>query len=143
MSPRELERLTRRFTTELGDLIGPDNDIPAPDVNTNAQIMAWIMDTYSMHVGYTVPGVVTGKPIALGGSAGRARRPAAACVVCITRGAAPHGHDPQRRDAWPCRASATRAPWRPAPATSMGARIVAVSDSQGGIYAPTGWTSTP
>src|SRR5205807_2655664 len=60
LSRRELERLTRRFTTELGDMIGPDSDIPAPDVNTNAQVMAWIMDTYSMHRGYSVPGVFNG-----------------------------------------------------------------------------------
>ena len=71
LSMRELERLTRRFTTELGDMIGPDSDIPAPDVNTNAQVMAWMMDTYSMHRGYSVPGVVTGKPVSIGGSEGR------------------------------------------------------------------------
>ena len=71
LSRRELEQLTRRFTTELSILIGPERDIPAPDVNTNAQVMAWMMDTYSMHAGYTVPGVVTGKPISLGGSEGR------------------------------------------------------------------------
>ena len=63
---KELEALTRRFFTEIEVLIGPEKDIPAPDVNTNAQIMAWMMDTYSMHVGHTVPGVVTGKPISLG-----------------------------------------------------------------------------
>jgi glutamate dehydrogenase (NAD(P)+) len=71
LSLKELEALTRRFTTEISVLIGPDRDIPAPDVNTNAQTMAWMMDTYSMHVGYTVPGVVTGKPVELGGSLGR------------------------------------------------------------------------
>ena len=71
LSLSELERLTRRFTTEISPIIGPDRDIPAPDVNTNAQTMAWIMDTYSMHQGYTIPGVVTGKPIAVGGSLGR------------------------------------------------------------------------
>ena len=67
----ELERLTRRYTSEIGVIIGPDKDIPAPDVNTNDQIMAWMMDTYSMNVGATATGVVTGKPIALGGSLGR------------------------------------------------------------------------
>ncbi|MCX8099109.1 MAG: Glu/Leu/Phe/Val dehydrogenase [Casimicrobiaceae bacterium] len=67
----ELERLTRRYTSEIGIIIGPDKDIPAPDVNTNAQIMAWMMDTYSMNVGATATGVVTGKPIPLGGSLGR------------------------------------------------------------------------
>lgn len=71
LSTMELERLTRRYTTEIAELIGPESDIPAPDVNTNAQMMAWIMDTYSMHRGYTVPAVVTGKPISIGGSAGR------------------------------------------------------------------------
>ncbi len=67
----ELERLTRRYTSEIGLIIGPDKDIPAPDVNTNEQIMAWMMDTYSMNTGATATGVVTGKPIALGGSLGR------------------------------------------------------------------------
>ena len=72
LSKKELERLTRRFTAEIINIIGPDIDIPAPDVNTNAQIMAWIMDTYSMQKGRTIPGVVTGKPIEIGGSVGRA-----------------------------------------------------------------------
>ena len=72
LSARELEGVTRRFATELQGVIGPDTDIPAPDMGTNAQTMAWIMDTISMHAGYTVPGVVTGKPVVLGGSAGRA-----------------------------------------------------------------------
>ena len=67
----ELERLTRRYATEIAGVIGPESDIPAPDVNTNPQIMAWIMDTYSMHHGYSVPAVVTGKPLAIGGSEGR------------------------------------------------------------------------
>ena len=71
LSQQELQNLTRRFTTELVPIIGPDKDIPAPDMGTNAQTMAWIMDTYSMAHGYTIPGVVTGKPIALGGSEGR------------------------------------------------------------------------
>jgi glutamate dehydrogenase/leucine dehydrogenase len=71
MSQAELERLTRRYTHSILPLIGPAQDIPAPDVNTNPQVMAWIMDTYSMMKGYPVPGVVTGKPIGLGGSLGR------------------------------------------------------------------------
>src|SRR3954453_7653164 len=72
MSAKELEGLTRRFATELDGIIGPESDIPAPDVGTNAQTMAWIMDTISMHRGHAVPGVVTGKPVAIGGSEGRA-----------------------------------------------------------------------
>ena len=71
LSQSELERMTRRYTTEIGVIIGPSKDIPAPDVNTNAQTMAWMMDTYSMNEGATATGVVTGKPIALGGSLGR------------------------------------------------------------------------
>jgi glutamate dehydrogenase (NAD(P)+) len=71
LSLKELERITRRYTSEIGLIIGPDKDIPAPDVNTNAQIMAWMMDTYSMNTGSTATGVVTGKPIPLGGSLGR------------------------------------------------------------------------
>src|SRR6187551_260487 len=83
LSKRELENLTRRFATEIEVLIGPERDIPAPDVNTNAQTMAWIMDTYSMHMGYTVPGVVTGKPIAIGGSLGRNEATARGAVFTL------------------------------------------------------------
>ncbi len=71
LSLKEVERLTRRYISEIISFIGPERDIPAPDVNTNPQVMAWIMDTYSMDVGYSVPGVVTGKPISIGGSLGR------------------------------------------------------------------------
>ena len=71
LSRAELERLTRRYATEIAGVIGPESDIPAPDVNTNPQIMAWIMDTYSMHHGYSIPAVVTGKPLSVGGSEGR------------------------------------------------------------------------
>ena len=87
LSKKELEGLTRRFFTEIEVLIGPERDIPAPDVNTNAQVMAWFMDTYSMHVGYTVPGVVTGKPISLGGSEGRNEATARGCVYTIVEAA--------------------------------------------------------
>jgi glutamate dehydrogenase (NAD(P)+) len=83
LSIKEVEGLTRRFTTELTPLIGPDRDIPAPDVNTNAQTMAWIMDTFSMHSGYTIHGVVTGKPIAVGGSLGRNEATARGAVFTL------------------------------------------------------------
>ncbi|MEW6097964.1 MAG: Glu/Leu/Phe/Val dehydrogenase [Pseudomonadota bacterium] len=73
LSQKELEKLTRRYTSEIGIIIGPQQDIPAPDVNTNAQVMAWMMDTYSMNIGATATGVVTGKPIHLGGSLGRVK----------------------------------------------------------------------
>ncbi len=93
LSAREVEGLTRRFTTEISPLIGPERDIPAPDVNTNAQTMAWIMDTYSMHHGYTIPGVVTGKPIAVGGSLGRNEATARGTVFTLLQWANAQGHD--------------------------------------------------
>jgi len=83
MSQGELERLTRRYTAELFDFIGPDRDVPAPDMNTNEQTMAWIMDTYSMHKGYTVNAVVTGKPVALGGSLGRREATGRGVLFCV------------------------------------------------------------
>ena len=83
LSRRELQRLTRRYTSELINVFGPRTDIPAPDVYTNPQIMSWIMDTYSMSVGYAEPGVVTGKPIAVGGSLGRNEATSRGCVFTI------------------------------------------------------------
>ncbi len=137
LSMREVEGLTRRFTTEISPLIGPDRDIPAPDVNTNAQTMAWIMDTYSMHHGYTIAGVVTGKPIAVGGSLGRNEATARGAVFTLQQWAraknqaiagarvAIQGYG----NAGSIAASLLAA---------EGATIVAVSDSSGGIYNPAG-----
>jgi glutamate dehydrogenase (NAD(P)+) len=88
LSTSERKALTRRYTTEIGILIGPDRDIPTPDVNTGSQTMAWIMDTFSMHRGHTVPGVVTGKPLAIGGTRGRREatsRGAFRCILAATR----------------------------------------------------------
>ncbi|MCW5936642.1 MAG: Glu/Leu/Phe/Val dehydrogenase [Fimbriimonadaceae bacterium] len=82
LSKRELEKLTRRFITDINIIVGERSDIPAPDIGTNAQVMAWIMDTLSMQAGYTVPGVVTGKPIELGGSEGRVEATGRGVVVC-------------------------------------------------------------
>jgi len=89
MSPREIEALTRRYVAEIIDAIGPEKDVPAPDVNTNDQVMAWVMDTYSMHVGHTETAVVTGKPIEMGGSLGR-REATGRGVMIVTREAAKH-----------------------------------------------------
>ena len=89
MSQSELERLTRRYTSEIMLVIGPERDIPAPDVGTNPQVMAWIMDTYSMNKGYSVLGVVTGKPISIGGSLGRLEATGRGCTI-IARLAAKH-----------------------------------------------------
>ncbi|MFL5641669.1 MAG: Glu/Leu/Phe/Val family dehydrogenase [Chloroflexota bacterium] len=133
LSKKELEGLTRRFFTEIEILVGPEKDIPAPDVNTNAQIMAWMMDTYSMHAGYTVPGVVTGKPISLGGSEGRNEATARGCVYTIVEAARHLGMD---------LAKARVAVQGFGNAGSIAARlieeegstVVAVSDSTGGIH---------
>jgi glutamate dehydrogenase (NAD(P)+) len=85
LSPAELEKLTRRYTAEIIDFIGPERDVPAPDVNTNEQTMAWIMDTYSMHARHTVTAVVTGKPLSLGGSRGRPEATGRGCMIVTTR----------------------------------------------------------
>jgi glutamate dehydrogenase (NAD(P)+) len=83
MSPRELERLTRRYTAGIINTLGPESDVPAPDVNTNEQTMSWVLDTYSMHVGHSSPAVVTGKPIALGGSLGRREATGRGCLISV------------------------------------------------------------
>jgi glutamate dehydrogenase (NAD(P)+) len=93
LSPTELERITRRFTWEIAPIIGPDSDILAPDIYTNAQTMAWMMDTYSTFRGYTVPGVVTGKPVELGGSMGREAATAQGCVFAIREASIDLGMD--------------------------------------------------
>jgi len=89
MSATELEKLTRRYTSGIISLLGPDSDIPAPDVNTNERVMAWVMDTYSMHVGHTSTAVVTGKPLELGGSLGRREATGRGCMI-VTRDALHH-----------------------------------------------------
>lgn len=134
MSLREQEALTRRFTTELAILIGPDSDIPAPDVNTNPQTMAWIMDTYSMHRGYSVPDVVTGKPLNIGGSEGRVEATGRGVVFTIEEAARELGMVLQ---------GATVAVQGYGNAGSVaaqllhrdhGCKIIAVSDSNGGVH---------
>jgi glutamate dehydrogenase (NAD(P)+) len=82
-SSAELQRITRRFTSEIIDVIGPDRDIPAPDLGTDEQVMAWIMDTYSQQKGHTVPGVVTGKPVEIGGSPGRREATGRGVATCL------------------------------------------------------------
>ncbi len=134
MSKGELERLTRRYASEISLIIGPEIDIPAPDVYTDSQTMAWIMDTYSMQQGYSVPGVVTGKPIALGGSEGRAEATGRGCAYVI-REAAPHAGIRIKNGT-----VAVQGFGNAGSVTAnllhdeQGAQIVAVSDSKGGIY---------
>jgi glutamate dehydrogenase (NAD(P)+) len=137
MSPSELERLTRRYATEISIIIGPHSDIPAPDVNTNSQVMAWIMDTFSMHEGYSIPAVVTGKPLSIGGSEGR-NDATATGVLFVTRQGA-------RRIGMPLRgARVSIQGYGNAGAIAArlfhneGCKIVAVSDTHGGIYNESG-----
>jgi glutamate dehydrogenase (NAD(P)+) len=133
MSKAELERLTRRYATEIAVLIGPKSDIPAPDVNTNAQVMAWIMDTISMHEGYSVPAVVTGKPLAIGGSEGRNEATATGVLYVIRRAAEYLGMDLKgARVAVQGFGNAGSNVARFL--HNEGCRIVALSDTQGGIY---------
>ncbi|HWY46645.1 MAG TPA: Glu/Leu/Phe/Val dehydrogenase [Bryobacteraceae bacterium] len=94
LSPGELERITRRYTAEIMDIIGPERDVPAPDVNTNSQTMAWIMDTYSMHKRQTCTAVVTGKPLDLGGSRGRTEATGRGCMIVTVQALRRFGLDP-------------------------------------------------
>ena len=112
LSQFELERITRRYTAEIIDFIGPDKDVPAPDMNTNEQTMAWIMDTYSMHSRHTVTAVVTGKPMDLGGSRGRAGGDRTRLHDRDDRGAEALGKSAVRHVVSSFRDSATSAAWR-------------------------------
>jgi glutamate dehydrogenase (NAD(P)+) len=133
MSGRELERLTRRFTTEIADMIGPDSDIPAPDVNTNAQVMAWMMDTYSMHHGYSVTGVVTGKPVSIGGSEGRQEATGRGVVYTIQEAAKAIDLD-LRSARVAVQGFGNVGEGAARFIGELGARVVAVSDSRGGVF---------
>ncbi|OGO55420.1 MAG: glutamate dehydrogenase [Chloroflexi bacterium RBG_16_72_14] len=132
LSKKELEGLSRRFFTEIEVLVGPERDIPAPDVNTTPQIMAWFMDTYSMHVGHTVPGVVTGKPISLGGSEGRNEATARGCVYTIVEAAAHLGMDLNTATV-AVQGFGNAGNIAATLMVEQGSKVVAVSDSQGGI----------
>ena len=134
MSHGELERLTRRYASEIAPIIGPEMDIPAPDVYTDSQTMAWIMDTYSMQKGYSVPGVVTGKPISLGGSEGRGEATGRGCAYVIREaardlGVRVKGGTVAVQGFGNAGSVASRLLY-----DEQGAKIVALSDSKGGIY---------
>lgn len=133
MSIGELERMTRRFATELSIMIGPESDIPAPDMNTNPQIMAWFMDTFSMHHGYSIPAVVTGKPLAIGGSEGRndATGQGVALVIreaCTRLGIPLQGAKVSVQGFGNVGSVAALC------LENLGCRVIAVSSSQGGVY---------
>ncbi len=129
----ELERITRRYISEISQIIGPNKDIPAPDVNTNAQIMAWAMDTYSMNNGYTCPGVVTGKPIAVGGSLGR-REATGRGVMIITKEACKSKKIDFNKATVAVQGFGNVGSVAADLISKEGAKVVAVSDATGGIY---------
>jgi glutamate dehydrogenase (NAD(P)+) len=137
LSPRELENLTRRYATELSVIIGPNEDIPAPDMGTTPQVMAWIMDTLSMHRGHTVLGVVTGKPTSVGGSRGRVEATGLGILHMVEQAVALRG---LQKDGLTVAVQGfgnvgSVAAWH---LHRAGYRVVAVSDSGGGIYNPRG-----
>jgi glutamate dehydrogenase (NAD(P)+) len=133
MSKRELEALTRRYVAEIIDAIGPEKDVPAPDVNTNEQTMAWIMDTYSMHVGHTETAVVTGKPVEMGGSAGR-REATGRGVMIVTRESAKHVGFDIKGAKIGVQGFGNVGSVSADLLAAAGAKIVAVSDWKGGVY---------
>ncbi|MGH9312126.1 MAG: Glu/Leu/Phe/Val family dehydrogenase [Vicinamibacterales bacterium] len=133
MSRRELEALTRRYVAEIIDAIGPEKDIPAPDVNTNDQIMAWVMDTYSMHVGQTTTAVVTGKPIEMGGSLGRREATGRGVMIC-TREAAKHLGLDINGATVAVQGFGNVGSISALLLSQIGAKIVAVTDWKGGVY---------
>jgi len=133
MSKRELEALTRRYVAEIIDAIGPEKDVPAPDVNTNEQVMAWVMDTYSMHVGHTTTSVVTGKPVELGGSLGR-REATGRGVMIVTRESAKHVGLNIKGATVAVQGFGNVGSISAELLAEIGAKIVAVTDWKGGVY---------
>ncbi len=137
MSMSELERLSRRVATEISVLMSPDRDIPAPDVNTNPQIMAWIMDTYSMHAGHSVTSVVTGKPLSVGGSEGRNEATGRGVLYCIEEAVHRSGKSLEGMTAV-VQGFGNVGSVSAKLLHEAGVKVVAVSDSRGGIYNPNG-----
>jgi glutamate dehydrogenase (NAD(P)+) len=137
MSAGELERLTRRYTSEIINLLGPDKDIPAPDMYTNEQTMAWIMDTYSINVGHTVPSVVTGKPVSIGGSLGRFEATGRGVAFC-TRRAVEHYELKVKTPTVVVQGFGNVGAIAARLLHDSGYKIVGVSDVHGGIYDPDG-----
>jgi glutamate dehydrogenase (NAD(P)+) len=133
LSSRELQRITRRYTAEIIEVIGPDRDIPAPDLGTDEQIMSWIMDTYSQQKGHAVPGVVTGKPIEIGGSYGRREATGRGVVACMVE-ALRRGGDAIQGSRVVVQGSGNVGRAAAQIAHDLGARVVAISDVSGGIH---------
>ncbi|HEU5092881.1 MAG TPA: Glu/Leu/Phe/Val dehydrogenase, partial [Nitrospira sp.] len=137
LSPAELQRLTRRYAAEIFPLIGPDKDVPAPDVGTDAQVMAWMMDTYSQQVGYAVPGVVTGKPLSIGGSLGREEATGRG-VVYVTQEVLRHLKLSIENVTVAIQGFGNVGSHTARIMQQQGVRVIAVSDVHGGIYNPKG-----
>jgi glutamate dehydrogenase (NAD(P)+) len=137
MTAQQLETLTRRYTTEISLLIGPDRDIPAPDVGTNAQTMAWVMDTFSMHAGHTVPAVVTGKPLSIGGSEGRNEATARGAVYTIIEAAKAIGLDLDGSRVV-VQGFGNAGMYSAKLIAELGATVIGVSDTSGGIHSSKG-----
>jgi glutamate dehydrogenase (NAD(P)+) len=133
LSRAELQRVTRRYTSEIIDVIGPDRDIAAPDLGTDPQVMAWMMDTYSQQKGYTVPGVVTGKPVEIGGSLGRTEATGRGVVTCIVE-VCRHLGIPVEGARIAVQGFGEVGRVTAKLAAALGARVVAVSDLRSGIY---------
>jgi glutamate dehydrogenase (NAD(P)+) len=137
MSNAEVERLTRRYTSAIIDTLGPYSDVPAPDVNTNERVMAWVMDTYSMHKRHTVTGVVTGKPVAMGGSLGRKDATGRGCLV-VTHCALAKKKMPVAGATVAVQGFGNVGSTAARLMAEAGMKIIAVSDKSGGIYNPKG-----
>src|SRR5881409_3541117 len=133
MSKREIEALTRRYVAEIVDAIGPEKDVPAPDVNTNEQVMAWVMDTYSMHVGHTTTSVVTGKPVEMGGSLGRREATGRGCMI-VTKEALKHLGMPVLNTTVAVQGFGNVGSVAAELLVREGCKIVAISDRTGGYY---------
>jgi glutamate dehydrogenase (NAD(P)+) len=137
MSRNELERMSRRYATEISIIMGPNSDIPAPDMNTNPQVMAWMMDTFSMHQGYSVPAVITGKPLAIGGSEGRLEATARGVQV-VTREALKDLNMLPDRCSVAIQGFGNVGSVTARLLADLGCKIIALSDIKGGIYNPSG-----
>jgi glutamate dehydrogenase (NAD(P)+) len=138
LSTAELERLTRRYTSELIPLISPHSDIPAPDMGTNDQVMAWMMDTYSMTAGYSVPAIVTGKPIIIGGSQGRTEATGRGVIITMMEALKQLGRANDTDISLVIQGFGNVGSNAAAYAHELGFRVVGVSDVYGGVYNPAG-----
>jgi len=138
MSRREKQSLTRRYTSEIYNFIGPDKDVPAPDIGTDQQTMAWMMDTYSSQTGYSVPGVVTGKPIEIGGSLGRLDATGRGVVYCVIEAAKRLGMVLDETTSVAVQGFGNVGYYSAKIISNIGCKIHAVSDVSGGVYNPKG-----